>query len=110
MDSEIVPVPEFPNNWSHVEGLGNKPFKMSLSCSKLLLVFKDSGLPDAGVAEVLVDGKKVLDADPLATGWTHCNPVIILNDNKEGRHEVEIRMAEGSEEKKFTILGFGLVK
>ena len=110
MDSEIKPVPEFPYNWSHEEDSGEEPFKISLSCSKLLLVFKDSGLPNHGTAEVYVDGKKVRDANPLEVGWTHCNPVIIFNEQECKHHDIEIRMAKGMENKKFTILGFGVVK
>ena len=110
MDSEIVPVPEFPYNWHHVSGADNKPFIMKLDCKKLLLVFLDSGSPEYGKASVRVDGKEVMVADPLQVGWTHCNPVIILNEETTGTHEVEIRMTEGDENRKFTILGFGAVK
>ncbi|WP_029324611.1 SGNH/GDSL hydrolase family protein [Butyrivibrio sp. AE3004] len=110
MDSEVVPVPEFPNNW-HYDGSDENPapFKMKISCTKLLLVMKDSGDNIFGTAEVYVDGRKVLDADPLVNGWTHCNPLIILNGAEVALHEVEIRMAKGHENKKFTILGFGVV-
>ena len=111
MDSEIVPVPEFPYNWSHEEGSdNNEPFVMKINCSKLLLVFKDSGLPNAGTAIVYVDGKKALEADPLKNGWTHCNAVIIQNGKRRKTHEVKIQLAPGMEKKKFTILGFGVVE
>ena len=110
MDSEVVPVPEFPNNW-HYDGSSAdpEPFRMKISCKKLLIVMKDSGFNEYGTAEVYVDGRKVLDADPLAIGWTHCNPLIILNGAEVGLHEVEVKMAKGFEDKKFTILGFGVV-
>ncbi len=110
MDSEVVPVAQFPNNW-HYDGESDdpKPFCMKISCTKLLLVMKDSGENIFGTAEVYVDGRKVLDADPLVNGWTHCNPLIILNGAEVAMHEVEIRMAKGHEHKKFTILGFGVV-
>ncbi len=110
MDSEIKPVAEFPYNWCHEEGAGEDPFRISLSCSKLLLVFKDSDLPSHGTAEVIVDGEKLKDANPLEVGWTHCNPVIIFNEDECKHHDIEIRMAKGMEDKKFTILGFGVVK
>ncbi|WP_026527460.1 SGNH/GDSL hydrolase family protein [Butyrivibrio sp. VCD2006] len=110
MDSEVVPVPEFPNNWHYDGSSANpEPFRMKISCKKLLLVMKDSGLNAYGTAEVYVDGRKVMDVDPLAIGWTHCNPLIILNGAEVGLHEVEIKMAKGYEDKKFTILGFGVV-
>ncbi len=108
MDDILAPVPEFPNNWQHVSG--TEPFSMKLKCRALLLVSKDSGNGNAGKAVVLVDGKEVLTADPHAIGWTHCNPQILINEKKTENHRVEIRMVPGDEEKKFTILGFGIVE
>ena len=109
MDKEIEMTPEFPYNWCHPENAGEDAhFKMTLTCKKLLLIFKDSGLAIHGTAEVYVDGKFVRDADPHVNGWTHCNPVIILNEDESKRHEVEIKMKQGHEDKKFTILGFGV--
>ena len=111
MDSEITPVPEFPFNWAHDENSkGKGSFTMQLSCSKLLLLFKDSDKPEYGTAEVLVDGKKVMEADPLKVGWTHCNAVIVFNERAAKSHVIEIRMLKGMEDKKFTILGFGIVE
>jgi hypothetical protein len=116
MDKEIEPVPEFPYNWSHQpkaeeqnSAKNNASFKIKMTCSKLLLLFKDSGNPAYGTAEVFVDDKKVMDADPLKVGWTHCNAVILFNESESKSHSIEIKMAEGMEGKKFTILGFGVV-
>ena len=110
MDSEVVQVPEFSYHW-HYDGSKDMPvpFRMDITCSKLLLVFKDSGNVEFGKALMYVDGELVLEPDPLATGWEHCNAVIAFNKEKTMRHKVEIRMAEGDEHKKFTILGFGVV-
>ncbi len=111
MDSVITPVPEFPFNWAHNEtATGKGPFSMQLTCSKLLLVFKDSDRPEYGTAEVIVDGEKLYEADPLKVGWTHCNAAIVFNEKVSKSHVVEIRMKEGHEDKKFTILGFGVVE
>ena len=110
MDSEVVPVPEFPYNW-HYDGSKDEPkeFSMKISCKRFLLVHKDSSEAIFGTAEVYVDGKLSVEADPLKNGWTHCNPVIILNDDEEKPHEVVIKMKKGHERRKFTILGFGVV-
>ncbi len=109
-DKSITLTPEFPNHW-HFNGTGNaEPFSVTLTCSKLLLVYKDSDKGDFGTAEVLIDGKVVRDADPHINNWIHCNPVIILNEKESARHEVQVRMKHGMEDKKFTILGFGIVK
>ena len=111
IDKEIRQTPEFPHNWHHAFGNeDNTPFTMKLSCSKALLVFKDSANANVGVAEVFVDGKKVLDADPHINNWTHCNPVIILDEKTTAEHSVEIKMREDCLGKEFTILGFGIVR
>ena len=123
MDKEIEMTPEFPHNWCHPWGEGARgkdsfagaaksgsavPFRMTLTCKKLLLTFKDSAFESHGTAEIFVDGKPVREADPHVNGWTHCNAVVLLNEEKSARREIEIRMKEGCENKKFTILGFGV--
>ena len=106
MNKDIEMTPEFPHNWCHE--CGSEPFKMTLTCKRLLLIFKDSAAASHGTAEVYVDGKKVLDADPHVNGWTHCNAVILVNEAESRKREVVIKMKDESEGKKFTILGFGV--
>ena len=114
MDENLVPTKEFPYNWMYQGGKREKgdvtPFVMDITCTSLLLVFKDSGSIDAGCAEVWVDDEKAFVADPHINGWIHCNAVICFCNKKSGEHHVEIRMAEGDEDKEFTILGFGYVE
>ena len=108
MDKDLEMTPQFPYNWCHEESSGKDPFKMTITCSKLLLIFKDSANVTHGTAEILIDGKLIREADPHIVGWTHCNAVVLLNKNRRMKHEIEIRMKEGHENKKFTILGFGI--
>lgn len=112
MDDSLTPVPEFPYNWQYdgANGRSEDAFQMDIYCQSLLLIFKDSGAVDAGRADVFVDDTKVLTADPHVNGWTHCNPVILLEEKESGWHQVRIQMTPGEEEKKFTILGFGYVE
>ena len=105
--------PEFANNWMY-DGTANSSteydsFKLEVECSALVLGFKDSADNQVGKADVYVDGQKVYYADPRVNGWTHCNAAIILRNAPKKLHQVEIKLAEGSENKKFTILGFGVV-
>ncbi len=131
MDRNLEPTKEFPYNWMHRTGneekaakgsgpAGDKegpedaacvqaPFRMDITCSALLLIYKDSGSMAVGKAEVWADGEKVLTADPHLNGWTHCNPLICFRGGERKTHHVEVRMAPGDEEKAFTILGFGYV-
>ncbi|MCI8790522.1 MAG: SGNH/GDSL hydrolase family protein [Lachnospiraceae bacterium] len=108
MDRDLIPTKEFPYNWMH--RAGEKAFSMDITCSALFLIYKDSGSSDVGRAEVLVDGEKVLTADPHINGWIHCNAAICFRGRERGRHHVEIHMVPGEEEKEFTILGFGYVR
>ncbi len=113
MDGNLVPTGEFPYNWKYGGGKAAgeaAPFVMEICCTSLLLVFKDSGSPHVGRAEVWVDGEKALLADPHLNGWTHCNAVICFRGKDRCIHRVEVRMAEGQEDKEFTILGFGYVE
>ena len=114
MDLNLVPTKEFPHNWMYVGGRGDHddvaPFAMDIVCTSLLLVFKDSADIGVGCAQVWADGEKVLDADPHINGWTHCNAVICFREKERKSHHVEVRMAKGQADKKFTILGFGYVE
>lgn len=106
-DRDLFRTPEFPDNWMHTGG--GRPFVMDIVCSALLIVEKDSASPLWGRAEVSVDGEKVRVIDPREVGWVHCNALILFRGRERKEHHVEIRMAAGDEEKRFTILGFGYV-
>lgn len=106
-DMNLFQTKEFPYNWKHSGG--DKPFEMEIECSALLMINKDSASPNAGCAEVFVDGEKVLIADPKVNGWTHCNPLICFRGREKKKYHVEVRMCPGDENKDFTILGFGYV-
>ena len=112
-DLNLHGTPEFPDNWmykgSAKKGAG-KPFSMDITCTALLLIYKDSASVNVGCAEVFVDGEKVLFANPRINGWTHCNPAICFRGRERKTYHVEVRMQPGDEEKDFTILGFGYVE
>ena len=107
-DENFFSTPEFEHGWAKAHGTKDAVFSMKIKCKNIILVSKDSGDPNFGKADVYVDGKLALTANPLANGWNHCNPQIILNENISGDHEVKLVMHPGDEEKKFTILGFGV--
>lgn len=107
MNRDLTQTKEFPHNWKHVKGA--EPFVMEICCTGLVMVNKDSGAPDAGCAQVFVDGEVVLSVDPKVNGWTHCNPLICFQNRERRTWRVEVRMQPGDEDKEFTILGFGVV-
>ena len=107
MDANPFVTPQFPNNWMHTTTSGNESFKMTINSRSLILVFKDSGNSEFGIAEIFVDGKHSKTADPHEVNWTHCNAVILYQEDVCREHQVEIKMASNNGDKCFTILGFG---
>ncbi len=107
MDKNLTQTKEFSYNWKHIKG--QKPFVMDICCTSLIMVNKDSGAPNAGCAQVFVDGEMVLLVDPKVNGWIHCNPLICFQNRDRKIWHIEVRMQPGDEDKEFTILGFGVV-
>jgi len=108
MNMDPGTTPEFPNNWMRTAG--DRPFAMDVTCRRLLIVTKDSADPADGRADVFVNGKFVKTVDPHIVGWTHCNSQIIVREQASAPHHIEVKMHEGDEGKRFTILGFGIVE
>ena len=108
LDFDTRNTPMFPYNWS--KGEGQEPFVLEITCRRLVLEFKDSGDSSFGSVLVTIDGEKQRIFDPTEAGWVHCHTAVLFNKQESARHRVEITMAPGSEEKKFTILGFGVVR
>jgi hypothetical protein len=107
MDANPFITPQFPNNWMRTGTSGNESFQLTINSKSLILVFKDSGNSEFGTADVYVDRQHIKTADPHEVNWTHCNAVILYQENVRREHQVEIKMAPNNEDKCFTILGFG---
>lgn len=104
---------QFPDNYKYDPSKSEgefKPLILDASFRIFMIVFLDSADNKVGKAEVYVDGQKTYYADPRVVGWTHCNAAIAYRSNETKKHHVEIRMAEGYEDKEFTVLGFGIVE
>ncbi|WP_245947924.1 SGNH/GDSL hydrolase family protein [Paenibacillus sambharensis] len=109
MDDHSYGTPQFPHNWMHTGDSASQSFKMTIRCRSLLLVYKNSGSDMFGSAELWVNGKHVGTANSHAVRWTRCHAVILHRSEQSNEHMVEIFMAAGHENKRFTILGFGYV-
>ncbi|MCE3200014.1 SGNH/GDSL hydrolase family protein [Paenibacillus sonchi] len=107
MDLNPFGTPEFPYNWMHTAAAGQDSFKLTVTSKNLILVYKDSGSSGFGQADIYVDGQLKLTANPHDNDWTHCNPVILYQNEHSQEHVIEIRMAPEDQDKCFTILGFG---
>jgi len=98
----------FPTNWFKNSTDTNEPFAMTVTCKNLALVYKKSTAPSFGNAEIWLDG--VLSetfagqtTDAYNNPWT----VILMDEAEAAPHTLEIRMAEDSADKSFTILALG---
>lgn len=110
---DLFTTPQFPDNYMYNPKDNNgefKPLSIDAEFKIFMMVFLDSADNKVGKAEVFVDGEKTYYADPKVVGWTHCNAAIVYRSNESKKHHIEIKMADGSLDKEFTILGFGIVK
>lgn len=109
--SEKNALSSFTEGWvKDASDTENKSFTFEFDGKELFLVYKDTANKNFGTAEVYVDGKKAAVVEGnSADGWN--NPVAeCVYQGEEGtHHKVEIRMAEGDEDKEFDILCFGIV-
>lgn len=100
-------ITHFQNNWLWGKE-GGDGMKFTMKGKNLILLYREANNDRLGTAEVYIDGKlsaKVESNSP--SGWNNPQTAMVLNEVKEGEHEVEIRMAKGEEEKDFHILAFG---
>lgn len=94
----------FPNNF-YKDGSTGGPLKITLTCKTLLLDFKTANDGNFGTAEVYVDGVLVATLNGNSSGgWNNNNVVLIIDEKEAASHTVEVKMAAGSESKKFTVL------
>lgn len=98
----------FPDNWQHTADGCNESFQVELTCKNILLTYKYSSSQDFGKALVYIDGNYITElCGYLNGGWNNAETVLLLDENTAAPHVLEIKMSEGQEAKKFTILGIG---
>lgn len=99
---------EFANNWMHTAESGSKSFQVTLNCKNILLDYKTSNKDTFGKAEIYVDGELVREVDGYsAGGWNNSNIILILDETEVKKHTLEVKMAEDSMDKNFTIYTIG---
>ncbi len=91
----------FPDNWYQTGGT-TTPFSMTLNCSNLLIVYKQSSSSSFGTAQVTVDGPVVKNLNAYSSsGWN--NPMTdIVPISASGSHTVTVSCPSN-----FSILAFG---
>lgn len=95
----------FPENYKKNKELGNDPLKFTLKASHILISYKTASSSSYGKADIYVDGQVVMTLNGHdSAGWNNCNVALILDEKEVANHTVEIKMADGSEDKLFTFL------
>lgn len=95
---------QFHNNWKTTAG-GTMTF--DIECQNMGVFFMCTTDGKSGKFEVYIDGERkgTLDAD-FSGGWgNYGNTQQVLFSKESAKHTVEIKPAEGSEDKGITILG-----
>lgn len=94
-------------NFCHMERDPQKPLTLKATFSKLLIAWRATNDAAFGTAEVLVDGQVKRTLKGSADKWGQSEVILVWDAKEAAPHTVEIRMAEGSENKRFTITAIG---
>ncbi|MCR5323845.1 MAG: SGNH/GDSL hydrolase family protein [Lachnospiraceae bacterium] len=101
----------FPNNFYHKAGEENTPLTLKVKCKNILINYKTSTDASFGNAAFYVDGELVATAEGHTGGaWNNCNCILVFDEKEAAEHTLEVKMAEGSEDKAFTILSIGYIE
>lgn len=98
----------FPDNWMHQSTTGSDSFKVTVECKTLMFVYKASSQSTAGTADLYIDGVKTKSLNSYdAGGWNNGKLEIAFDEAEREEHTIELKMADGSENKNFTLLAIG---
>lgn len=99
---------KFKTNWMHGTDSSAEALTATVNCKNLLVVYKLSNAAATGTAELYVDGEKKVTMNGYnKDGWNNATTVQAFNEEEAKEHTIEIRMAEGNEDKEFTLLALG---
>ena len=94
-------------NFHHGKTDGSAPLRFAARMKNLLIAYRATGDREFGNAEVLVDGQVRAVLKGNTGSWGQSVVDLILDEAGAAEHTVEIRMAEGSGDKKFTVTAIG---
>jgi hypothetical protein len=102
----------FSKGWvKSADQTDNEPFTFTFEGTYLYVVYKDTTSSAYGTAQVYVDGEMVATLEANSSdGWNNPVAVCVYRQEEAVSHTVEIRMAEGDEDKQFAILCLGFVQ
>lgn len=99
----------FNNGWKYT-GEGG-PMKLKITANAVFIVYKQANSDEMGSLEVYRDGNKAYTInanDP--DGWNNPCAVQVIKRSTVPEMEIELKMAEGSEDKQFEILAIGFTQ
>lgn len=97
----------YAKNFYHTAGSGNESLTFEAVCKNLLLAFRSVNDETYGKIDIYVDGRKVKTINGNTGSWGQSVTDLIFAEDTAAKHTVEIKMAPGDEEKKFTITCMG---
>lgn len=97
----------YAKNFYHTGENGNESLKFEATCKNLLLAYRSVNDESYGEIDIYVDGQKVKTINGNTGSWGQSVTDLIFADKTAKRHAIEIKMAEGSETKKFTVTCMG---
>ncbi len=101
--------PKFKYDWKHTTNGGNTSFTMNVNCKSMLFAYKLSSSSSAGKVDIYIDGKYSQTVNSYKNGgWNNPWVIKLIDNSTSANHKIEIRMANGDQNKEFTILGFGV--
>lgn len=107
--SENGDLDSFDKGWTKLEG-ENGSFAFTFTGKALYMVFKDTTDSRYGTAEIYVDGERVYELEGNSEdGWNNPATAMVYTSKESAEHTVLVRMKDGDEEKRFSILALGLV-
>lgn len=95
----------YDQNFYHTSGTESLTF--TANCKNLLLAYRAVNDATFGAIDIYVDGAKVKTINGNTGSWGQSVTELIFSNPSSEEHFIEIKMAEGSENKKFTITCMG---
>lgn len=87
---------------------GTDSFKATVKCSNMMIAYKLTSSQEYGVAELYVDGELKETMNGYQNdGWNNATVRVVFKEDDIAEHQFEIKMADGQENKKFTIYAIG---
>jgi hypothetical protein len=106
-----VTIMEFPDGWRYQKNKSNTPMRFSVTCKSLFILYEINNSMDYGEIEVLKEGKVICRIDGYSIyGWGNPDIRLVFQEAESKLLQFEIRMRPGDENKKFFLLGFGVVR